>query len=262
MQASGVIEAASRAARKPILFLQQVSAEGPGALAEVLGECGIPWSVRRLDLRDPLPTDLNGFAALVVLGGPMNVEDAEAVPYLEGERRLLEKAIEQDFPTIGICLGSQLLAAAAGARVVKGPAPEIGWFDVRLGPGGREDPAFARLDDSFTAFHWHAQTFDLPVGATHLASSERYPNQAFRLGDNVYGFQFHPEITASMVAHWTKLYSSDLESDPDAASRLARETDRLQDGSRQRLRRLVGPLFSKIGVLRSGEGPVVNRIVG
>ncbi len=139
---------------------------------------------------------------LVIMGGPMSVNDVEQYPWLEAERGVLALRIADDLPTLGICLGAQQIAAAAGCAVYPGPEREIGWFPVRgLMPNG---PAF-RFPEQFTALHWHGETFDLPDDALWLASSDGCPHQAFQLGRHVLALQFHleatPESVRELVAH-------------------------------------------------------------
>ena len=126
---------------------------------------------------------MEGAKAVVVLGGPMGVYEAEKHPWLADELRFLGDAIRGGFPVYGLCLGAQLMAAALGARVYPGEGKkEIGWFPVDLTPGAQGDPLLGDEEASFPVFQWHGDTFDIPAGAVHLASSARYPNQAFRWG--------------------------------------------------------------------------------
>jgi GMP synthase (glutamine-hydrolysing) len=155
-----------------------------------------------------LPERLGSLGAVVVFGGGMNVRDAARLPWLRGEVELLRDALEARVPVLGICLGAQLLAAAAGAEVRRTSAPGIGWFEVRRGTG---DPVLDRLPERFLAYEWHSYAFDLPAGAVELARSAAC-SQAFRLGDAAWGVQFHPEVTPEIVREW----ALDYESDPDA----------------------------------------------
>lgn len=181
--------------------IQHAASEGPGLVAAVAPVHGVTLDVRRMDLGDPVPraATLDG---LVVLGGAMAVYEAAAHPHLVEEQRLLADACARRLPVLGICLGSQLLAAALGARVFKGPAPEIGFGDVTLTPEGADDPVLGPAGPVFPAFHWHGDTFDLPAGATRLASTSAYPQQAFRAGENAYALQFHVELDAALAGDW------------------------------------------------------------
>jgi len=158
-----------------------------------------------MDLGDPLP-EAGEIDGLVVMGGPMGVHDTSDHPYLSGEQELIAECARRELPILGVCLGAQLLAASLGARVYRGPGPEVGAGTVRLTNDGLCDsalgsPGLAELP----VLHWHEDTFDLPPGAVHLAESALYPHQAFRAGRCAYGFQFHVEVdaglAASMAAH-------------------------------------------------------------
>ena len=172
-----------------------VAYEGPAAIADVAAERGIFVRTHRLGDGDPLPA-LDTIRKLVVMGGPMAALDDVAHPFLAEERRLLADAVDHDVPVLGVCLGAQLLAAALGARVYRGPDAEIGAGTVELTSEANNDPVLGAIDSkTLAAFHWHGDTFDLPASAVRLASSERYENQAFRVG-TAYGFQFHIELRA------------------------------------------------------------------
>ena len=150
-----------------------------------------------------------GCDAVVVFGGGMNVRDAGRLPWLRAEIELLRDALEAGTPVLGICLGAQLLAAAAGAEVRRASEPEIGWFEVeRRG----EDPVLGALPERFLAYEWHSYTFELPAGAVELARSA-VCSQAFRLG-GAWGVQFHPEVVPAIVRFWAE----DFRSDPDAVA--------------------------------------------
>jgi GMP synthase-like glutamine amidotransferase len=159
---------------------------------------------------EPLPDPPSAFDAVAVFGGGMNVRDAERLPWLTGEIELLRDVLRDGVPALGICLGAQLLAAAAGAEVRRSAAPEIGWFEVeRTGA----DPVLDRMPQRFAAYEWHSYTFELPAGATELARSA-VCTQAFRLGEAAWAVQFHPEVTPEIVRIW----ALDYESDPDAVA--------------------------------------------
>lgn len=183
------------------LVVQHVASEGPGLIAAVARDHGIALDVRRMDRGDAL-RKADEVEGLVVLGGPMGVPDAAAYPHLAAEQRLLAEACALGLPVLGVCLGAQLLAAARGARVYRGPAAEIGFGTVTLTAEGARDPVLGPSGPSLPAFHWHADTFDLPAGSTHLAASARYPHQAFRVGDAAYGLQFHVELDRALARDW------------------------------------------------------------
>ncbi|UCF18242.1 MAG: gamma-glutamyl-gamma-aminobutyrate hydrolase family protein [Gemmatimonadota bacterium] len=188
--------------------VRHVEIEDLGYLGEGLQRGGV--EVDYIDAWD-LPTEpVPDAAGLVVLGGPMAVYEIDRHPYLAREIELIRRYIHQDRPVLGVCLGAQLLAAAGGARVYPGAeGKEIGWFPVELTAGGREDPLWAGFPTSFTTFHWHGDTFDLPAGAELLARSDRYP-QSFRIGRHAYGVQFHPEIVPTALESWIRAYRLEL----------------------------------------------------
>jgi GMP synthase (glutamine-hydrolysing) len=142
----------------------------------------------------------------------MNVHEADRLPWLTGEIELLREALARGTPLLGICLGAQLVARAAGAEVRRAARPEIGWFAVERTPAGEDDPLLGPLPARFDAYQWHSYAFDLPAGAVELARNRVCP-QAFRLGA-AWAVQFHPEVTTAIVDDWI----DDYESDPDAVA--------------------------------------------
>ncbi|MBI3544786.1 MAG: glutamine amidotransferase [Deltaproteobacteria bacterium] len=139
---------------------------------------------------------------LVVMGGAMGVYERERFPFLDQELELLGPRIARDAPTFGVCLGSQLIAEAAGSKVAASGRHEIGWFGLRATGDGRVDPLVNGLDLTRPVFHWHGDTFATPAGGVRLLESDRFPQQGFRLGKRVYGVQFHPEVTAEELPLW------------------------------------------------------------
>ncbi len=154
-----------------------------------------------------VPDSLDAYSGIVILGGPMAVYDD--LPYLAREQDLIRKAMKSKIPILGICLGSQLIAQAAGGRVFKGSKKEIGWYDVSLSEAGRSD-VFRGVDEGriLRVFQWHGDTYDLPKGAVILASSDTYP-QAFRSGSAI-GIQFHLEVDEKMIRRWIKEYNKEI----------------------------------------------------
>jgi GMP synthase-like glutamine amidotransferase len=145
------------------------------------------------------------------MGGPMSVNDEADYPWLKAEDRILKEALALDVPTLGICLGSQLIAKAAGGTVRQGPRKEIGWYPVRLTPAARHDRLFRESPETIEVFQWHGEYFDTPPGAVSLASSDLYQCQAFSIGQNVYGLLFHLEVTAQMVKEWVGTFKEELD---------------------------------------------------
>jgi GMP synthase (glutamine-hydrolysing) len=145
---------------------------------------------------------------VVILGGPIGVYEQDRYPFLVDERRALELRLRDRLPTLGVCLGAQLIAAALGARVYPGGRKEIGWGAVQLTPAGK-DSALRKLEHQ-PVLHWHGDTFDLPAGCERLASTELYENQAFELGSNVLALQFHPEVEAHRFEQWLIGHAAEL----------------------------------------------------
>lgn len=146
---------------------------------------------------DPLSDEL-----LVILGGPISVNDAALFPFIEAEINMLRKRLKQDKPTLGICLGAQLIARALGANIYAGKEKEIGWSKLSLTISGEQSALRFLGEEHCSMLHWHGETFDLPEKAELLASSQAYKNQAFSYGDKVLALQFHPEITQHSMEKW------------------------------------------------------------
>lgn len=183
-----------------ILVLQHHPAENLGAIADALEAAALAWQYVRVFDGHPIPTDVKGLGGLIVMGGPQTVYKLDRYPFFRDEIALLEAALKADKPILGVCLGSQLLAAALGAEVRRGEQREIGWFPVRLGENARDDRLMRGVAAEFVAAHWHSDVFDLPHGAVALASSDRTPVQAFRYGAKAYGMLFHAEMTAEILS--------------------------------------------------------------
>jgi len=183
-----------------VVAFRHVPFEGLGLIEPALQDRGITVEYADLFQEGAAVPDAAGAAGLIFMGGPMSANDD--LPYLAQEIQLIREAVERGQPVLGVCLGSQLIAKALGACVFRNSTKEIGWFDIRLTEAGRQDPLLASLDEPETVFHWHGETFDLPDGAVWLAYSDACRHQAFRVGSNVYGLQFHLEVTPEMIADW------------------------------------------------------------
>ncbi len=181
--------------------LQHVPFEGLGSIEAWLAARGAALTYTRFYESSALPA-LDALDMVIAMGGPMSVNDEAELPWLRDEKRFLREAVGLGLPVLGICLGAQLVASALGARVHPGPHKEIGWFDVEATPTPGDCFAFP---ERCKVFHWHGETFDLPPGAVRLARSQACENQAFQLGPNVIGLQFHlettPESAASLIDH-------------------------------------------------------------
>jgi GMP synthase (glutamine-hydrolysing) len=205
-----------------VFVLTHAPNELPGTIADVLAQRGIPTRTIRAYAGDAVPSDLDGALGLVVMGGPQGVYEADRYPFLRNEMRLVERAIAAQKPVLGVCLGSQLLAAALGGEVRPGPSKEIGWEKVTLTEAGLKDPLWKGIESSFTALHWHGDVFTLPAGAVSLARSDRTEHQAFRYGPLAYGILFHLEMTAPLVAGMLRAFGDEARAagvDPDGILR-------------------------------------------
>jgi GMP synthase (glutamine-hydrolysing) len=152
----------------------------------------------------------DSFDGLLIMGGPMNVDDWDAHPWLGPERDFIGRAVAGGRPVLGICLGAQLIASTLGSAVYPRRPKEIGLFDIHLTDAGQADPLLGFLGSTAEVFHWHGDTFDLPKRAMHLAESERFVNQAFRVGESVYGLQFHFECTTQIVRDLRHICAKEL----------------------------------------------------
>lgn len=191
-----------------VYVVKHVEDEGPGLLGDYFSRLG--WELTVLDAfrEDPLPESLDDVAGVVILGGPMNVYEEEAYPFLVREGQLIKRILAEEVPFLGVCLGAQLLAKSCDAIVTKSPHEEKGWFDVNLTEAGRNDRFFRGLSDVFPVFQWHEDTFAVPAGGVLLTSGQLCRNQAFRIGNGAYGLQFHLEITPEMVKAWAEKEST------------------------------------------------------
>ena len=190
-----------------VLIIKNISHEGPGTIGDYLQEKNIAHSLVDLQKGDAAP-DITPFTHLVIMGGPMAVYEMHRYPHLINEALLISAALKANKHILGVCLGAQMLAHMLGARVYPGLHKEIGWYDVALTQEGMQDPLLSWLKlpgkDAAQVFQWHGDTFDLPRGSVRLASSELFPNQAFRYMDRVYALQFHIEVTPTIVHDWLK----------------------------------------------------------
>lgn len=191
-----------------VVVLQHAAPEGPASIGDALKRRGIGMKIVRIDQGAAVPASMDGAAGLVVMGGPMSAYDP--IPHITSELMLIERALEDGLPILGVCLGSQLLAAASGARVYPSGRKEIGWHDVRLTEAATKDPLWHGVDGRFTGFHWHGDIFDLPKGATSLASSPLTELQAFRCGSNAYGLLFHLEVGETQIRDFVAAFADEL----------------------------------------------------
>jgi len=189
-----------------ILIVKHIDIEGPGTLGDFFKAKGEPFHTIELGAGETLPADPRIFKAVVVLGGPMNVDEEDRFSFLKPENEFIQKVLKANIPYLGICLGSQLLAKAAGARVVRSPVKEIGWYQVQLTDQGKQDPLFSDFNEKDPIYHWHGDMFQIPTNGQLLATAPGCPHQALKVGKNAYGLQFHVEVTDKSIKEWCDEY--------------------------------------------------------
>jgi GMP synthase-like glutamine amidotransferase len=185
---------------KRALVLQFIWDDPLGYLGEIMQEHQIACDVIKVE-EAPIPDPTN-YDAVLAMGGPQHVGHNDDYPYLVSAARAIRRAVEQEIPFLGLCLGGQLLANAMGAQVKKHTSPVIGFYEVQFTGEGKKDPLFEGLPGFQQVFHWHEDTFDIPDGAIQLATNPHTQNQAFRYGRAAYGTQFHIEVTPAMFDVW------------------------------------------------------------
>jgi GMP synthase-like glutamine amidotransferase len=201
----------SRALPMPsCLVVQHVEPEGPYAIGDALAAAGVDVVRCRTYAGEPVPGRAGDFDGLVVMGGPMSAVSDVGFPTRRQEIALVADALDVALPTLGVCLGSQLLAVAAGGRVMAGrDGLEVGWARVRVDAAAADDPLFSTVPTELTVLHWHGDTYELPSGAVPLASSASYAQQAFRVGDRAWGLQFHVEVDQIAVDAFVEAFGDD-----------------------------------------------------
>ncbi|NDD90695.1 type 1 glutamine amidotransferase [bacterium] len=195
---------------RPILIVQHAPHEHPAALRRVLATQGIPTQWIHPYRGDPYPSS-EDIAGVVSLGGPMSSNDESEHPWIKQELKLLQKTFQSGLPILGICLGGQLLARALGKRVITNPVAEVGWFPLELTPEGLKDRILPSASENPTVYHYHFETFEIPDGAQCLAKSGGCERQAYKLNDQTYGLQFHPEADHQLLSEWMSFDDFDEE---------------------------------------------------
>lgn len=217
---------------KPIYVFCHSACVPMGSISELPTRHGVELIPIRFYESPAAEFDASRAGGLIVLGGPMNVDEIDQYPFLADEVRYLRQMMTQNKPVLGICLGAQLLAKSLGSRVYRSSVPERGWYDIELLPAARDDCLFEGLGPILPVFHWHGDTFDLPPGVVHLARSENCPHQAFRSG-NAWAIQFHAEITAEIIELW-------LSAEESLGTAAQVSADRIRE-IREQLAQRIGP---------------------
>ncbi|GMR06287.1 MAG: type 1 glutamine amidotransferase [Gammaproteobacteria bacterium] len=207
--------------------LQHVSFEGPAAIEDWIYNGNHTLTTTKFFQADPLPA-LDDFDFLVVMGGPMGVEDVQQYPWLVEERRFIQQSIVAGKYILGICLGAQLIARALGARVKKNQYREIGWFSITIDENNLSNVLKDIFPQNMNVFHWHGDTFEIPDGARHFAASEACENQGFILDNRVIGLQFHIETTRDSTALLVQNCSDEL----DGSTYVQSEAEILADSTK------------------------------
>ena len=190
---------------KKLLVLQHVPHELLGTLNPLLKKSGFRIRYVNFGRHPDAQPSLDGYDGMVILGGPMSVNDEHHLPHLTTEIKLIEQALRRNLPVLGICLGAQLIAKTLGAAVYPSQEKEIGWYDVSPTHEAESDPLLTAFQEPEKIFQWHGETFEIPRTGLHLAFSSLCANQAFRYGANVYGFQFHLEVDDPMIHRWLRV---------------------------------------------------------
>ena len=195
-----------RSAMKPIVIFRHARTEGPGYLGQFLDGKEIPWRLIRIDEGEALPGSALDFSGIVLMGGPMSVNDD--LPWIPPLLGLIREAVKVDIPVLGHCLGGQLMTKALGGVVYRNPVKEIGWGEVLVDNNAEARCWFGELQ-KFQGFHWHGETFTLPAGAGRLLTSGYCQNQAYSMGKHL-AFQCHIEMTMGMVKTWCEVGAEEL----------------------------------------------------
>ncbi len=185
-----------------IMIIKHIENEGPGLIESIFIKKG--WEMKTIELfrGETFPEGLDNTMAVISLGGPMCANNIEEFPFLQDEISFINRVLKEEMPFLGICLGAQLLAKTCGGRVFKASKPEVGWHSIEISEEGQKDILFQDISNNMGVFQWHQDTFTMPREGIHLARSSACKNQAFRVGNNAYGLQFHIEATEGMVNSW------------------------------------------------------------
>jgi GMP synthase-like glutamine amidotransferase len=217
---------------KPVVIFRHARTEGAGYLGTFLEQHDIPWCEVRIDKHEPVPESMEAFSGLVLMGGPMSVNDD--LPWIPRVLSLIQQAIALDKPVLGHCLGGQLMSKALGGVVAANPVKEIGWGNVSVTNSPEALRWFGDVGE-FESFHWHGETFTLPPNATHLLSSQYCINQAYSIGKHL-AFQCHVEMTEDMVKVWCE--TGKIEVLESLSSPAVQPPEVMQDGLQEKIKSL------------------------
>lgn len=232
---------------KPIRIFRHISCEGPGYFASFLKNYNIPYQLVCIDAGETPPTQIDDISGLVFMGGPMSANDD--LPWIHQELELIQRAVANNLPVLGHCLGGQFISKALGGIISANPVKEIGWLPVQKLANPQADDWLDGLIKENTLFHWHGETFSIPEGATPILKSQHCAHQGFVIG-NTLALQCHVEITADMVREWATLYQDELSSPTetvqsleDMVSNLDKRIEDLQNVADVLYRRWLRPIL-------------------
>jgi GMP synthase (glutamine-hydrolysing) len=243
--------------RRSAVALRHVAFEDLGLLAPIMEREGWNVSFCEAAVDDLSHRSIRNADLVIVLGGPIGVYETDDYPFLTPELAMLEYRLSRDLPTLGICLGSQLMAKALGSRVFKGPAQEIGWGTIDLTDEGRSSCLKALHGVDAVVLHWHGDTFDLPQDATRLASNQNYDNQAFAYGRNALALQFHLEADPRQLEEWYVGHTVELAAAKVSIADLREAAQQHRDGLAQRADHVFSAWLHQLG-LREVPQPKVK----
>lgn len=224
-----------------ILIFRHAPHEGPGYLADYLDRRRRSWRLIRIDRNDPVPTSIDGVPGIVLMGGPMSVNDP--LPWIPKVTDLIRQAVAADVPVLGHCLGGQLISKALGGAITRNPVKEIGWLAVTRVDGAIAQDWLDGLPREFEVFHWHGETFSIPPGATRILASCDCANQAFVIGKTL-AFQCHIEMTGEMVREWARVGGDEL-TPASATVQNANEMTRDLETRVSRMQRLADKFYDR-----------------
>ncbi len=224
-----------------ILIFRHAAGEGPGYFARFLDRHGLRYRVIRIDQNEPVPESIDDSSALVLMGGPMSVNDA--LPWIPQVLRLIGEAMDADRPVLGHCLGGQLLSKALGGTVTSNTIREIGWFPVRRTENAAANDWLDGLAPEFEAFHWHGETFTIPPGGSRILSSDACANQGFVIGKAL-GLQCHVEMLPQMVHDWSRIGREEIARPSDTIQSAGQMDEALEDRI-ERLHHVADVLYGR-----------------
>jgi GMP synthase-like glutamine amidotransferase len=223
-----------------ICIIQPVDLAPPGEITKTLDCMGENYKIFPMEKDERLPENIHQYEGLIILGGTMGANDDQEFPFLTEIKETIQQFYQLNKPVLGVCLGAQLIASSFHAKVGKMPALEFGMIELKKTDDGNVDPLFQNLPETFSFMEWHEDYFDLPDEATLLASGSDCKNQAFRIGENIYGVQFHPEVNESILNRWLDEKKDCIELiDPNFRDKAAHVVKPLLSSSKEYCRQLV-----------------------